>query len=346
VYKVVHSIQDNKEGQVRICVVGCGRVGITHIEAIKNQPRYTSLAGIVEIRKSLAKEVAEKYDTRCFSSLKEALKDPDIDAVILALPNDFHAEATLHSAEAGKHILVEKPMARDLNEANDMIRAAEQKNVNLMVGQSFRYYDAIRKVKSLVESGEIGKVLNLGIIYTIFANKEMRPSWWQSEEKTGGLVYTCLGSHAIDFIQWIFEGRKVEYVCAAGRSNVEYFEGEDETNIILRFEDGASASCLLSINTEPRFKKCLIVGDKGNISFEFKENKEGLVGMAPINLYLNGELILEETEAKNFENQLLEFANSVWQKREPETSGKKIKSLIEIIQAARLSSAKKCVIYV
>jgi len=120
---------------VKICVVGLGRISKSHLAGMREIPEAVQIAAIVSSDPDKRKMVSSEYSIpKTYASLDEALKDPEIEAMDLCLPNHVHREIAVRCAEAGKHILVEKPMANTVGDCEKMIRAANKAGVRLMVG--------------------------------------------------------------------------------------------------------------------------------------------------------------------------------------------------------------------
>ena len=136
---------------VKVCIVGCGRVSKSHLAGMNEIPEELQVVAIVSSNLEKRKSLSKQYSIpKTFSSLEEALKDPEIEAVDLCLPNDVHKDATIQSVRAGKHVFVEKPMANTTADCLEMIHCADEAGVHLMVGQSRRFHDAVFKFQGAV----------------------------------------------------------------------------------------------------------------------------------------------------------------------------------------------------
>jgi len=325
--------------RMNIGVIGCGRVGITHIEAVRALSEKVSLYCVVDQNKELADKVGEKYGTRVFYEVKEALQEKELDAVVVALPHYLHQPISVLAMEAGKHVLCEKPLARNYDEAKIMYKVARQNNVTLMSGQSRRFFKALQKTKEIVKTGGIGTPLSMLYNFTCYFDEKTAPVWWKDENKVGGLVLPMLGSHSVDFCLWLFEDKKPISVYAVASKRHHYFEGADEGVVVIRFDDGSTATSYLSVNNYPAKHECQIIGRKGNIFFSHVGDHSGLIGTAATDLYLNGKKIMTgEQTPTNFTLQLEEFIDSIVQRREPSVRPAEIQKLMYILDLARKSS--------
>ena len=331
---------------LKICVVGCGRVSKSHLAGMRGISDEVEIIAIVssdlEKRKSFAQEYAVP---KSFASLEEALKDPQIEAVDLCLPNHVHREAAVQSALAGKHVLVEKPMANTVEDCEEMIRAAAEAGVHLMVGQSRRFHDAVFKSKELLDQGKIGNLISItGLLFAYLENPPTR--WWKSREKTGGLMIPLWGNHIFDYVLWMFDERPTHVFCEAYGNNPNW-EGEDEVTSIIGFEGNRHATVKMSWNT--KLKEVGEWDGKGKMlssaDIIYERYIQGTEGTMHLNdeteLKLNGSVVVEGPQVPgNFAVQIMEFASAVRENREPITSGRKVLDIIRL-QEASLESAKK-----
>ncbi|MEM2849346.1 MAG: Gfo/Idh/MocA family oxidoreductase, partial [Candidatus Bathyarchaeia archaeon] len=144
--------------KIRFGVVGLKGIGMTHIEAIK-MCESAELLAVCDIVEELAKNVGEKYGVKWFTDYRELNRLKDLDAVCVCTPHFLHHPMTLDALNAGKHVLVEKPMAITVREADEMIEKAKARGLKLGVAFTYRTNPALKNVKSMVEKGELGRLL-------------------------------------------------------------------------------------------------------------------------------------------------------------------------------------------
>ena len=328
--------------KIGVAVIGLGRIGESHLDGIRQNPDAAYIAAVVDTDGSRARSTAERYQTRFYLSVAEALKDPDIQAVVVCLPHDLHKLVSCQIMETGRHVLVEKPWATNLADGNEMLDKAQEKGVVLMAGQSFRFMWAMWEAKQRVMNGEIGKPFNLVYIFAAPFTKDTAPPWWQDVEKTGGMAFTMYGAHTVDYTLWVYEGRKpVRVYSEAGSINPD-FEGMDEIIITMRFDDNSTATNILSVNTKPTKHECLIVGPKGRIDvIQRGGHVPGeLVGVFSGDLLINGELVRNNSpKFHQFAAQMQEFLEAISQKREPIIKYSQMLTQLAIIDAAKRSAA-------
>ena len=344
--------------KVRIAVMGCGPIGHSHIGAMRQVEDEVSLAAVVDVNKDLAEKTAREHGaSKYYTNVEEALDDPGINAVLICLPNHLHCPVAVAAAKAGKHILVEKPVARSCSELDKMIEAAEANKVTMMVGQTYRFFKAWREAKDRVK--EIGDLFNVLFRLMTLTKKSggssmtqrerakgAGSSWMEKSECTGGLVYAFNGCHTLDYVMWMFEDKVLESVYSEGYSNNPDYEGSDEAVIVVRFKDGAMATVQISMNMSPPIRECFLLGSKGNIHLSQKKDRAlGPWGAGSTKLYLNGNLVMsEEQSVYPFVMIMKEFVDSIKQGREPITSGRKVRRYMQVLDMAQESARRHEVI--
>lgn len=326
--------------KVGLAVIGLGRISQTHIDAIQALPERCELVAVADLQEELAYKVATQHQVTPYTSVDEVLQDERVEGVVICLPHNLHAPISIQAAEAGRHVLVEKVMARTHDEGVSMVEAAKQNSVKLMVGQSRRYFLAMQEAHRRRE--EIGRIYNLLYTFAPYFDINVAPPWWRRAEDTGGLVYPMLGSHSIDYALWMLDDRRPVAVFAKGASNNPDFEGDDDVTLIIEFDDGTHATNFLSINNRSPRHEGLIVGEKGSIYFIQRGDHDGLIGIAETDLYVNGELVMSgDPRPHSFTVQMKEFLDSIDEDREPSSSGERILAQLSIIEAAQVSAQKR-----
>ncbi|MCJ7791022.1 MAG: Gfo/Idh/MocA family oxidoreductase, partial [Dehalococcoidia bacterium] len=192
-------------------VVGTGRMTKWMVPAIKDA-NDSKLVAVLSRDKDRAAAFAEEHGIeRAYDSLDELLRDSKVDVVYIASPNGLHAIQTIKAAEAGKHVLCEKPMAPTMEECHAMIEACLRYGVKLGLGFQFRHYPAQRKAREVVASGELGRLV-LAKAQVELPSVPM-PDWYYEPGMAGGGVINLVGVHRIDLLRFIL-GCEVREVSA------------------------------------------------------------------------------------------------------------------------------------
>lgn len=238
-------------------------------------------------------EKANEFGIKDFyTDYKEMLKDPEIDAVLIATPHHLHEEQAVAAFNAGKHVLIEKPIARNLKEARNVMEAAKKSGKIGMIGFCQRFYNQHVDIKKQIEEGKIGNVLSARIHH--YQNfRPAQTSWWLDAEKVGGGAVIGSGIHRLDLLRWLLG--EVKRVYAAG---VVYEprtrKGDTCVHAVLEFESGAVAN--FSINWAsyrfPDPEGLTISGEKGMILGQDLPWIPYQMGLADIE---NGKMIEQES---------------------------------------------------
>lgn len=327
-----------------LAVVGLGRIARSHISGIQQWPDLCELGAVVDVDRNRAQSFAQEYDVPYYTSTEEAYADPDIDAAVICVPHHLHAPLAIEACEAGMDVLVEKVMATTLADAEKMVQVADDNNANLMIGQSRRFFPAMREAYN--RRNEIGTALNLLYNFACHFDTDTAPPWWKDKQKTGGLAYPMLGSHSIDYTLWMLDDREPVAVHATGASNNPDFEGDDDVTLTIEFDDGTHATNFLSINSHQPKHQGIVIGTEGTIHWEQGGDHSGdLVGIASTDMFFKGETVeIDQNTPHNFAFQMREFVESIQENREPATPGRKIVTQLEIIEKAQQSAKEERVV--
>ncbi len=200
----------------------------------------SNLVSLMRRNMDKAREYAEKYEVpKYFGTIDEVLNDDEVDAVYIATPIGPHHDQTIWAAEAGKHVLVEKPMAVSVKECQEMIDACEARNVKLMVCFYQRFNGLHQKMKQLLADGLLGRLCAARIQFTQYYPYSLE-HWRYDPAQSGGGTVMDTASHCIDTLRFLL-GRKVVEV--GGFADNFMFNGpvDDTSSMILKFEDGMHA---------------------------------------------------------------------------------------------------------
>ena len=199
-----------EQKKLGICLIGCGRAGMIHARNYKNKVENARMVACVDAVEAAAKAAAEEMGIdKYYTDYHEILNDPEVDAVVVVAPTDLHKQIVIDCAAAGKHIFCEKPMAMTVEECDEMIEACDKAGVKLQIGFMRRFDASFREAKRLVESGEIGELVQ------IHSNTRgpSKPRPWMYDIKMSNGILAEVNSHDIDAVRWI-AGSDIESVYA------------------------------------------------------------------------------------------------------------------------------------
>jgi phthalate 4,5-cis-dihydrodiol dehydrogenase len=188
---------------LRLGLVGLGMAGGIMASAASLYPGVR-IAGAADRNEELRSRFAKDHSVPVHSDIAGLITDPEIDAVYIATPHQFHCEHTIRALESGKHVVVEKPMALSLTDCDEMIRAADASGRVLIVGHTHSFDPAIRKIRELVKTGTVGEIAMLAMWnYTNFLYRPRRPEELDTT-KGGGIIFNQL-PHQIDVARYLIE---------------------------------------------------------------------------------------------------------------------------------------------
>lgn len=201
-----------KKGKVGICVIGAGRAGMVHAANFRSKVPDARLVAIVDpVEEAAARACRDLEISRYYLNYEDALKDGEVHAVVIAAPTAYHKEIAVAAANAGKHILCEKPMAMDETECDEMIINAKKNRVKFQMAFMRRFDESFVRAKELIENGEIGDVV---LVKSNTRGPSVPQRWMYDIDKSNGPLAE-VNSHDIDTLRW-FTGSEFKSVYAIG----------------------------------------------------------------------------------------------------------------------------------
>jgi UDP-N-acetyl-2-amino-2-deoxyglucuronate dehydrogenase len=326
-------------------IVGCGLISDWHARAVEAiEGAY--LVGVTDVNKDAREKTALKYGVRSFDSLEQMLNNKEIDVVSICTPSGLHAPLAIKAANAGKHIILEKPMALNLKESDEIIEACDKNNVKLTVISQLRFTDSVARVKAALAEGLLGRIIMGNVYMKYYRSQEYydQSSWRGTWKMDGGGALMNQGIHGIDLLQYIMGD--VKSVFAHTRTLARNIETEDSAIAILEFENGALGSIEGTTSIYPGFSRVLEVnGSKGTIALQedsiikwIIEGKDAPEG-----------ILERETSNKSASNpadfgieghiaQITDMVNAIREDRKPLVDQHEGRKPIEIIMAVYESS--------
>jgi predicted dehydrogenase len=249
---------------VRLASIGIGYWGRMLAQAALACPQ-ANLVGCYAPTQERRVAFAQEFNARAYASITELLADPLVEAVLITAPNAEHARLIAQAAEAGKHILVEKPIALSIPDALASLQACQKAGVILAVGHQYRRESPIRKMKTLLDSGEIGSLISVEAnISTGTGLQQAQGSWRLDENQVPGGPLIQIGIHHADTLIYLLGG--VESVSSViRRSQIQ--EIDDTTISWLQFQSGV-AGTLVSNYCTAYSSEIKVMGTKGTLVYD------------------------------------------------------------------------------
>lgn len=254
---------------MRYAIIGCGRISPNHFQAAKSN--NLEIVAICDILSERMEEQADKFgltDVKKYVDYKEMIEKENIDLIAIATESGSHAEIALHCIEKSINLIIEKPIALSLEDADKIIKKSEEKNVKVCACHQNRFNKSIKKIRSAVESGRFGKLFhatahirwNRGKQY--YDQAPWRGTWLNDG---GTLMNQCI--HNIDLLRWMM-GEKISEVFAyTDRLNHDYIEAEDLGIAVVKFANGSYGVIEGTSNCYPKNleETLYIFGEKGTV---------------------------------------------------------------------------------
>lgn len=234
--------------QLRFGLIGCGRVAPRHAESFAALPD-ARLVAVADVRESRAAYFAQQYGVDLYTDYHALLARPDVDVVSICTPSGLHAQMTVDALQAGKHVVVEKPIALSLADADRMIAAAAAARRKLCVVLQNRYNPPMQDLRRIVDEGRLGRLLLGNATVRWYRPQEYYEDEWHGTWAMDGGALMNQSIHHIDALQW-FMGRP-ESVFAFTGTLAHRMEAEDTGVAVIRFAGGALGSVEGSTITYP-----------------------------------------------------------------------------------------------
>jgi predicted dehydrogenase len=224
---------------LRFALVGCGRIATRHAELLAGgHIAGATLAAVCDVVPERAKAFADKYKVPGYTDMREMARATAVDVFCVLTPSGNHAEHVIALASHGKHIVVEKPMALTLDDADEMIRVCDRSSVKLFVVKQNRFNVPIVKLREAVEAGRFGKLV-MGTVRVRWCRRQAYYDQdpWRGTWALDGGVLSNQASHHVDLLEWMMG--PVESVFAKATTALVKIEAEDTAVVVLRFRNGA-----------------------------------------------------------------------------------------------------------
>ena len=249
---------------IRFGLIGCGRVAPRHAQSFAElaDARLVAVADVIESR---AQRFAKEYHAEAYTDYRRLLERRDIDVVNICTPSGMHAHMAIEAMQAGKHVIVEKPMAMNLRDADRMIATEQATGVKLCVILQNRYNPPMQDLRRVVDEGKLGRLLLGNATVRWFRPQEYYEDGWHGTYALDGGALMNQSIHHIDALQWLMGD--VESVFAYTATLAHKMEAEDVGVVAVRFKSGALGSIEGSTLTYPENLEgsVAIFGERGSV---------------------------------------------------------------------------------
>lgn len=250
---------------IQFAIVGCGHIAKKHVEAIQKAPG-AELVAVCDTNPQRLQEYVTEYGVKGYTDLAEMLQDDAIDVVNICTPSGYHASLAVQAADAGKHLIVEKPIALTLEDADAIIDACNRNGVKLSVVHPNRFRPAIKVLKQAMEEGRFGKLSHANATVRWNRNQEyFDKDPWRGTKALDGGVLMNQAIHNLDLMLWMMGDP--EEVSSFSATRLRNIEAEDVSVGVVRFKNGALGVVEAAVTIYPRnLEETLsIFGESGTV---------------------------------------------------------------------------------
>jgi len=252
--------------KIRFAVVGCGRISKNHFDALEKHSDRTELVAVCDIDPTALDAAVNRTGARGFSSLTKLLEESDADVVVLATPSGLHASQAIQIAEAGRHIMTEKPMATRWEDGKRMVQACDQAGVRMFVVKQNRRNATLQLLKSAMDKGRFGRIYM--VVVNVFWTRPQAyydSAKWRGTWEFDGGAFMNQASHYVDLLDWLIG--PVESVQGYTGTLARNIEVEDTGVVSIKWRNGALGSMNVTMLTYPKNLEgsITIIGEKGTV---------------------------------------------------------------------------------
>ncbi len=311
--------------KLKFGLIGAGGIAQAYAQAFI-QSECCQLVAVADIREESAKALAETVGGKAYSDYKTLAENEELDAVIVSTPPKSHPEIATFFMERKVPVLCEKPLCLTVAEAEKMIAAAKENNVQFTMASKFRYCDDVIKAKGIVASGVLGDVVQFENAFT--AKVDMSKRWNSDSEVSGGGVLIDNGTHSVDIIRYFLGG--VESVLAVDAGGTQDLSVDENVKMFAKTKTGVTASVDLTwgINKElPYFIS--VYGTNGTLHIGWRESKYKLNSSPDWNVFGKG-----YDKVASFKGKIENFTNALQGKEDLLIQPADALASVQVIEAA------------
>lgn len=252
--------------KIRMAVVGCGRIAARHFEAFEHHAGSCEVVAVCDTDPAALEAAVERTGARGFPSLDELLAGSDADVVVLATPSGLHAKQTMRCAEAGRHVVTEKPMATRWEDGKAMVAACDAADVRLFVVKQNRRNATIQLLKRAIDAGRFGRIHMVAV--NVFWSRPQAyydSAEWRGTWEFDGGAFMNQASHYVDLLDWLIG--PVESVQAYTATLARHIEVEDSGVLAIRWRSGALGTMAVTMLAHPQNYEgsITILGETGTV---------------------------------------------------------------------------------
>ncbi len=253
---------------IKVGVLGGGGILEAHIRGYRAYADAINVTAVADVVEETARRRAVELDAAAYADFREMINEADLDAVDICLPHHLHAEAIVAAAQAGKHILCEKPLCLTVLQADEVQQAVSASGVTLMCAHNQLYLPAVAKAKQLLDDGVLGTVYEVRTTDSFYNDFDPQNMGWRASTATsGGGELMDTGYHPTYLMLHFAGGSPVEATALLSRHRLRFMEGEDSAQVLVRFDNGVVGQLVTSwaYDAPPGTERFSVVGERGSL---------------------------------------------------------------------------------
>ncbi|MDX2969612.1 Gfo/Idh/MocA family protein [Kribbella solani] len=254
---------------LKVGLIGAGGIASAHIKGYRAHADRIGVTAVADAVPETAKRRAEELGATAHTDYRDLLANEDLDAVDICLPHHLHRDAIVAAAEAGKHVLCEKPLCLSAAEAADVRKAVTENGVTLMCAHNQLFMPAVAKAKELLEAGTIGTVYEVRTTDSFYNDFDPSSMGWRASARTsGGGELIDTGYHPTYLMLHLAGGLPVEATAMLSTHRLKFMEGEDSAQVLIRFDNGVVGQLVTSWAYQPAAstERFSAVGELGSLT--------------------------------------------------------------------------------
>ena len=324
---------------VNVGLIGCGGISNPHVRGYLEIPDQAKVTAVADVAEDNARTRADQVGgAQIFSDYHDLIANGGVDAVDICLPHHLHADAIIAAAEAGKHILCEKPLCITTEQADKISKVVQDNGVTLMCAHNQLFMPPVAKARELIQSGELGKVYELRTTDSFFNGGLNRDMGWRGHlEMAGGGELIDTGYHPTYLLLHLATAEPAEVVAMTSRHRLK-MDGEDSAQVLVRFADGSVGTIVTSWAYQPAAvtEKFSVVAENGTLWSDGKTLHHRAV---------DGTLTTTEfPDVHAFSAEIADFIGCITDKRRPINTEVEGIHVLKVILGAYASVKEKRVI--
>ena len=253
---------------IKVGLIGGGGIADAHIRGYRTYADAIEVTAVADVVDQTARRRAAELGAVGYLDFRQMILEADLDAVDICLPHYLHADAIIAAAEAGKHILCEKPLCLTVQEADRVRLAIEEAGVTLMCAHNQLFLPPVAKAKQLVDQGILGTVYEVRTTDSFYNDFDPQNMGWRAAAATsGGGELIDTGYHPTYLMLHLAGGSPVEATAQLSRHRLRFMEGEDSAQVLVRFDNGVVGHLVTSwaYDPPPGTEKFSVVGERGSL---------------------------------------------------------------------------------